>query len=125
MSPRRSLPEPADQVEEELSAGLGERQIAKLVENEEVEPGEPIDDPALPPGARFGLQSIDQVDRGMEAATGAGADAGAGNGYGKMAFSGAGTADQHGIALVLKERASSKITHAALIDWRVAKIEVG
>ena len=50
MSPRRSLPEPADQVEEELSAGLGERQIAKLVENEEVAPGEPIDDPALPPG---------------------------------------------------------------------------
>jgi len=50
MSPRRSLLEPADQVEEELSAGLGERQIAKLVENEEVAPGEPIDDPALPPG---------------------------------------------------------------------------
>jgi hypothetical protein len=39
----------------------------------------------------------------MEAATGAGADAGAGNGHGKVAFSGAGTADQHGIALVLKE----------------------
>jgi hypothetical protein len=46
-------------VEQQLPAGLGERQITELVENEEVEPGEAIGDTALPPGARFGLQSID------------------------------------------------------------------
>jgi hypothetical protein len=86
------LIEPADQVEQQLAAGLCERQITEFVENAEVEPGEAIGDAALSPGASFGLQSIDQVDRGIEAATGAGADAGAGNGYGKMAFSGAGTA---------------------------------
>ena len=73
-------------MEQQLAAGLGQGQIAEFVENEEVEPGEAIGDPALPPGARFGLQSIDQVDRGMEAATGAGADAGAGNGYGRWLF---------------------------------------
>ena len=73
-------------MEEELAAGLRERQIAELVENEEVEPGEPIGDTALPPSAGFGLQPIDQVDRGMEAATGAGADAGAGDGDRKMLF---------------------------------------
>ena len=44
-------------------------------------------------------------------------EAGAGNGDGKMALSGAGTADQHGIALVLEEGASGEITYQALIDW--------
>jgi hypothetical protein len=53
------------------------------------------------------------------------ANTGAGDGYGKIALSGTGTADQHGIALVLEERASGKITHQPLIDGRVAKIEVG
>ena len=52
------------------------------------------------------IQPVHQVDCGMEAATGAGADAGAGNGDRKMALSGAGTANQHGIALVVEERAS-------------------
>jgi hypothetical protein len=65
---RGLLVEPADQVEQQLAAGLGERQIAELVENEKVEPGEPIGDTALPPDAGFGLQPVDQVDRGMEAA---------------------------------------------------------
>jgi hypothetical protein len=72
-------------VEQQLTAGLGERQITELVENKEVEPGEAIGDTALPPGAGFSLQPVDQVDCGMEAATGAGADAGAGDGDRKMA----------------------------------------
>ena len=42
-----------------------------------------------------------------------------------MALSGAGTANQDGIALMLEESASGEITHQVLIDWRVAKIEVG
>jgi hypothetical protein len=55
-------------VEEELSAGLGERQIAELVEHEEVHAGEIVGDPALPPGARLGLEPIDKIDGGEEAA---------------------------------------------------------
>ena len=108
---RGLLVEPADQVEQELAAGLRERQIAELVENEEVEPGEAIGGTALAAGAGFGLKLVDQVNRSMEAATGTRADAGAGNGDRKMALSGAGTADQHGIALMLEESASGKITH--------------
>ena len=46
--------------------------------------------------ADFGFQPVDQVDGGMEAATGAGADAGAGNGDRKMALSSAGTTNQYG-----------------------------
>src|SRR5208282_4289168 len=65
---RGSLVEPADEVEEELSAGLGEWQIAELVENDEVHAGEIVGDPALAPGARFGLEPIDKIDGGEEAA---------------------------------------------------------
>jgi hypothetical protein len=59
-------------VEQQLATGLGERRIAELVEDEEVEPGEAIGDAALPPGAGFRRQPVDQGARGMEAATGAG-----------------------------------------------------
>jgi hypothetical protein len=39
---RGSLVEPADEVEEELAAGLGERQVAKLVEDDEIEAGKEL-----------------------------------------------------------------------------------
>ena len=42
-----SLVEPADEVEEQLAAGLGERQIAELVEDDEVEAGEIIGESSL------------------------------------------------------------------------------
>ena len=44
-----ALVEPADEVEEELAAGLGERQLAELIEDSEVHAGEIIGDTALPP----------------------------------------------------------------------------
>ncbi len=50
---RGLLVEPADQVEEQLAAGLREGQIAELVEDDEVEPGEVVGDAALPAGARL------------------------------------------------------------------------
>ena len=36
---RGAFVEPADEMEEQLTAGLGEWQVAKLVEDDEVEPG--------------------------------------------------------------------------------------
>jgi hypothetical protein len=41
-----ALVEPADQMEEELTAGLSEGEITELVEDGEVEPAEIIGDPA-------------------------------------------------------------------------------
>jgi hypothetical protein len=38
---RGALVEPADQMEQQLTTGLGERQIAELVEDEEVDTGAP------------------------------------------------------------------------------------
>jgi hypothetical protein len=41
----------ADQVEEQLAAGLGEWQVAQFVEHDEVEPRQVIGEPALSTGA--------------------------------------------------------------------------
>src|SRR3954465_438658 len=65
---RGALVEPRDQMEEQLAAGLGEGQIAELVEDDEVEPGEMIGDAALAAGAGFALQLVDEVDDVVEAA---------------------------------------------------------
>ncbi len=63
------LVEPADQVEQELAAGLGERQVAQLVEDDEFHPGEIIGHPALAAGTTLGLEIVDQIDDVEEAAS--------------------------------------------------------
>ncbi len=87
-------------MEEQLPAGLGERQVAEFVEDDEVHAGEIIGDPALAPGAGFGFEPVDEIDGGEEAPAGAGADAVARDGDGKMAFAGPGSPYQHGVALL-------------------------
>ena len=96
---RGLLVEPADQVEQELAAGLGEGQIAEFVEDDEVHAGEVVGHAALPAGAGFGLEPVDQVDDVEEAAAGAIADTGPGDGDGQMRLAGSGAADQHDVAL--------------------------
>ena len=57
-----ALVETADEVEEQLTTGLGEGQIAEFVENDEVETREVIGDAALTAGAGFGLKPVDEID---------------------------------------------------------------
>ena len=64
---RGALVEPADEVEQQLASGLGEGQVAELVEDDEVAPGQLIGEPALAAGAGFGLEPVDQVDDVEEA----------------------------------------------------------
>src|SRR5947209_4529312 len=87
---RGALVKAADQMEEQLVAGLGERQVAEFVEDDEVEPGQVIGEAALPASAGFALQPIDEVEDGVEAASRAATDAGSRDGYGEMGFAGAG-----------------------------------
>ncbi len=87
---RSAFIEPADEMEEQLPAGLREGQIAEFVENDEVHPGEVIGDASLTPGARFRLQPIDEIDDIEEAPTQAGADAAARDGDGEMRLAGSG-----------------------------------
>ena len=75
-------------MEQQLASGLGEGQVAELVEDDEVAPGQLIGEPALAAGAGFGLEPVDQVDDVEEAAPGAIADAGPRDGDGEMALAG-------------------------------------
>src|SRR3954451_12441965 len=72
---RGALVEPADQMKEELAAGLSKRQIAELVEHDEVHAGEVIGEPSLPAGAGLALQPVHQVEDDVEAASCAATDA--------------------------------------------------
>ena len=87
---RGAFIEPADEMEEKLTASLGEGQIAELIENHKIEACEVISKTALAAGAGFGFQPIDQIDDIVEAATRTAADTGASNGNGEMAFAGSG-----------------------------------
>ena len=60
----RSLVEPADEMEQQLAAGLGERQVAEFVEDDEVHPGQMLGDTTLPSVAGLDLQAVDEVAGG-------------------------------------------------------------
>ena len=111
-------------MEQELSSGLSEGQVAKLVENDEVHSGELIGDPTLPSVAGLDLEPIDEIDHVVEPATGAGADAASGDGNGQMGLAGAGAADQHGVALLGDEATTGEVTDERLIDRRALELEV-
>src|SRR5580704_17916359 len=96
-------------MKEQLPAGLSEGQVAEFVENDEVHAREIFGEPRLPAGASFALQPIDEVDDGVEAASGAAADAGPRNRYCQMRLAGAGSADQHSIALFRQKGAARQI----------------
>ena len=86
-----SLVEPAHEVEEELAAGLGEGQVAELVEDDEVAADELLCGAALAPGAELGLEVVDQVDDVVAAAACALSNAGPCDGDGEMGLAGAGS----------------------------------
>jgi hypothetical protein len=81
-------------VEQELTAGLGERQIAEFVEDKKVQSREVIGEPALVPIAGLSLEPVDEIDDSVEPAAGAGPDAASGDGDRQMGLAGAGPADQ-------------------------------
>ena len=103
-------------MEQELPAGLGEGQIAKFVEDDEVASDELVCGAALASGTEFGLEMVDQVDDVVEAAACGLADSGAGDGDGEMGLAGAGAADQHDVALALQEATCGELLDQGLVD---------
>ena len=63
-----ALVEPADEVEQELAAGLSEGQIAEFVEDDEVHAGQMIGEPALPTVAGLGFEAVDEINNVVESA---------------------------------------------------------
>ena len=120
----RALVEPADEMEQQLAAGLGERQVAEFVEDDEVHPGQMLGDTTLPSIAGLDLQAVDEVDHVVEATAGARSDAASGDGDGHMGFAGAGTADQDGVTLLGDEAAAGEIIDQRLVDGCAFELEV-
>ena len=111
-------------MKEQLAASLSEGQVAELVENNEVHASEIFGEPPLPAGAGFALQPVDEVDDGEEAAPGAAANAGPRNRYGQMRLAGAGSADQHSVALFSEKDAARQIADQRLVDWCAGEVEI-
>jgi len=111
-------------VEQELAAGLSERQVAELVEDNEVHPGQMLGDTTLPSVAGLDLQAVDEVDHVVEAAAGTRSDAASGDCDGHMCFAGAGTADQDGVTLLGDEAAAGEIIDQRLVDGCALELEV-
>ena len=114
----------ADQVEQELPAGLGKGQIAQFIGDQEVEAGAQIGGPALQFGSGFGVELVHQIDDVEEPAPASGPDARPGNADGEVDFAGACAADQHQVALVIKEVAGGKITDQGLVDISGFEVEL-
>ena len=70
---RRVLVELADQVEQQLAAGLAERQVAEFVDDDEIV-AQQLGQPATATGGLLLLQLIDEIDQIEEASSGAGAN---------------------------------------------------
>ena len=68
---RGAFVETADQVEQQLAAGLREGQIAKFVEDDEVEARHVIRQPSLLAATGLGLQPVHQIDDVVEPTSGA------------------------------------------------------
>ena len=121
---RGPLVEPADEVEQKLAAGLSERQIAELVEDDEVHAGQVVSEPALATSAGLGLEAIDEIDHVVEPAASATTDAASRNCDGKMRLAGSGPADQYGVALLGDESAAGEVVDERLVDRRALEPEV-
>src|SRR5262252_10503519 len=108
---RGAFVEPADQVEQHLSAADRERQITQLVEDDEIDTNKLVGEFSGLAGAGLCLELVDQIDSGKEAHAGTVAHAIGADGNGNMALAGAGAADQHGVALGGEKAALVQLAH--------------
>ena len=77
-------------MEQKLAAGLGERQVAELIEDDEIDAGELAGERAGLAVAALLLEAIDQIDDVEEPAAGPRADDVGGDGDRQMRLAGAG-----------------------------------
>ena len=83
----------ADEMEEQLAAGLAERQIAEFVDDDEIVTQQLFAQPATTTSGLFLFQLVDEADQIEEAPPGANANDRRGHGDAQMGFAGARAAD--------------------------------
>jgi hypothetical protein len=111
-------------VEQELAAGLGEREIAELVEDQEVEAGDQVRGPALSFGAGFGVELVHQVDDVEEPAPAAVSDTGTCDADREMGLASPGSADQHEVTLMVEEASGGQVPDQGLVDLGRLEVEL-
>src|SRR5271166_4839429 len=121
---RGSLVEPADEVEEQLPAGLSEREIPELVEDDEVHSGQMVGDAALTSGSSLGFETIDEIDGGEEAAAQFRSDAASSDGDRQMGLASSGSAYKDCVTLLADEAAAGERPNEPLVDGRPLEGEV-
>src|SRR5580658_6671530 len=113
-------------MEEQCAAGGAERQVAELVEDDEVGIGEPPGDLSGLSLKLFLFESIDEFDGGEEPNALAvmldGLDADCG---GEMRLARAGASDQDDVVSVLQELAFMELTNERLVDLAAGEVEAG
>ena len=111
-------------MEQQLAAGLREWQIAEFIQHNEVHPAQVFRHPSLAAGAPLGLELVDQLYDIEEPPTLAVAYQRPCYGDGQVRLAGAGSADQHDIALMRQEVSACQVAHQGLVDRRVIEPEV-
>ncbi len=86
--------------------------------------GEIVGDAGLPSGARLGLEPIDEIDGGEEAAARTRSDAASCDGDRGVVLAGPSSADQHDVALPGDEAAAGEVANDGLVDRSVHEGEV-
>ena len=113
-------------MEEQRSTGGAERQVTKLIEDDEVGIGEPPCDLAIFPLALLLFEGVDEFDGGEEpdalAVMFDGLDA---DGRGQMRFARAWAADQDDVVRVLEKLAAVKLADERLVDLAAGEVEAG
>src|SRR6516164_11593959 len=113
---RGALVQPADQMKQHLPAANRERQVAQLVENDEIDADELVGEFSGLASAGLGLELVDQIDRSEEAHAGTVAHAIGADRYSQVTLAGAGPADQYGVALGSEKAAVVQLAHQPLVD---------
>ena len=107
-----ALVESAEQVEQQLPAGLAlNGEIAEFVEDDEIEVGEIIGEPSLAAGAALGLELIDEIDGGEEATARSSSDAASRDGDGRDASCPCRSRQRHGAGRLASEETISYAFH--------------
>lgn len=95
---RGLLVEHADQMEQELSAGSGERQVAQFIEDHQIEPAKLGGDGTGLPDAGFWLESGNEIDRVEVTPADTGTHDAGGDRDGQMRLARPCAADEHDVA---------------------------